>query len=1598
MTSTLPLNPVQPGQPHGAPPPAGPEAEPPEGARRSRKWLLGFWLVALVAFLVPSAGKMTFETKLGVAADPWKFIGDLNSLWHDRAGFGGIADQYAGYLFPSLPYYGLTDLLQIPVWLAERLWLSLIITAAFWGALRLAERLGIGSPGTRVFGAIVYALWPTFTIIIGSTSAGALPGAVLPWVLLPLADYALKPRHAAVRSALVIPFMGGVNAASTLAALFPALLYVLTRTGRRRGALLSWWIPGLILATLWWTVPLILLGAYGENFLPFIEQSDTVTSTMSATESLRGAGNWVAYLNFGEAWLPAGWTVASAWLAVIGSAFAAAIGLAGLARRDLPERRWLVLTVMLSVLIMLAGYAGALGAPFADGIRVALDGWLSPFRNIYKFQPGVALALAFGLAHVTATAASRYGTRPAQSRRLYPLIAGVLVLPGLLLPYVNGDILQPGGFKELPKYWKDTAKWLEEYSPDSRAMVAPATAHGTYTWGKPIDQPLDVLADSRWAQRDYVPFGTPGSQRVMDAVDRALMTGGEVPGLDDFLARAGLHYVVVRNDLDPDQTGYVPPSTVKRTLEQSGYRKVKEYGPKMTGGRIPAGTPVQIQGIYSQQRAVEIYAPPKGSESPGPVGSMNAEDTAVISGGPESLLQLSGSGDWRNRPAVLTGDSAPGIDSPPLSVQADGLRRADTRFGVLNNNTSYTYAPGQKNDPDALQDAGENPSQILPKKGLAHQTTANLRGAAKVSASSTGNWLFHLPQYDPANAFDGNPATGWAGGNPDESTDEWVRVDFDEQQTLPSSLEVTPLPGDGVRARPTRVQVETDRGKVVSTMKPNDQQQMVKAPEGAAKWLKVTITDAQEPKAGFTGAGFAEITVPDVQVTRMLRLPADAEANRDTASEIVSLHRGSDPGGLNPAASEVGLHRQFTTGTEGDYAITGKAVPVQGQALDELRDQVDPDTPEEKITATAESTSSLSPSLTPRNLVDGDLTTAWIAGKTPTLHLKWPEAKEISSMVLAGAGGISAKPTEVEITTPGGAVTTGVDENGWARFEPVTTNQVDIKITKSESLKVHNPFADRDMQLPVGITEVYIPGMDDLRSKVPDPDEPFELECGEGPTVSVDGKFRSTSAKGTLGDLADRKPIDIKVCGGANDTAGPVSLPAGNHRVESGDDGPLAVTDLTLTRGEAGKPSELQRDVKATDWAGDQRRVTVGDGDDTYLTTYENYNDGWKATLDGKELRPVRLDGWQQGFLVPSGSGGQVKLSYEPATWYQVGLWVAVAAILALIGVALVGRRNAREEFEVEPEPQPAIGWALGTVVLTLVFAVIAGPYALVVPALALLARARPALLPPIALIAMAGAGIAAATGAGEPVRMNEGAYSGPAQALALLALAAALVSVGGWNGREPAQAAGEPGPGGPAYAGAGGAPGAAGFAAGGYAAGAQPGYPAGAQPGGAPGPQGEYAPGQYAGFPPQATPEHAPTQPDLPAREPDHPTTALHRTGAEEPPPDEDPATTALGRHRGESDEPPELLRNLGLDDEHAPEAQPQKDVPEDEPADGFVPTPPIPLGGGQGDDTSTPPLGTQPRDAAADDAKDPSTPPLGTPEPSDTPPEDRPPEDGGR
>src|SRR5439155_22725259 len=183
---------------------------------------------------------------------------------------------------------------------------------------------------------------------------------------------------------------------------------------------------------------------------------------------------------------------------------AAAAGLYGLAMRGMPAAAWLRLSVAIAAAVALAGYAGPLGGPFHQQVDQLLDGALSPFRNVYKLEPVIAAALALGLAHAVATWLARQPGRQATPlHRIYTLEARAVVgvvLIGLMLPYLSGQVLNPGSFTAVPRYWYQVAAYLAAKSPQNTAVVVPADAHGTYLWGDPIDDPLVALATSPWAE------------------------------------------------------------------------------------------------------------------------------------------------------------------------------------------------------------------------------------------------------------------------------------------------------------------------------------------------------------------------------------------------------------------------------------------------------------------------------------------------------------------------------------------------------------------------------------------------------------------------------------------------------------------------------------------------------------------------------------------------------------------------------------------------------------------------------------------------------------------------------------------------------------------------------------------------------------------------------------------------------------------------------------------------------------------------------------------------------------------------------------------
>ena len=102
------------------------------------------------------------------------------------------------------------------------------LTVGFWGLLRVAEALGIGSPTSRVIAAAAFALSPRALTTLGAISSETLPMMLAPWVLLPviLALRGQGPvRVLAARSALAVALMGAVNAVATLTGCLAALIW-----------------------------------------------------------------------------------------------------------------------------------------------------------------------------------------------------------------------------------------------------------------------------------------------------------------------------------------------------------------------------------------------------------------------------------------------------------------------------------------------------------------------------------------------------------------------------------------------------------------------------------------------------------------------------------------------------------------------------------------------------------------------------------------------------------------------------------------------------------------------------------------------------------------------------------------------------------------------------------------------------------------------------------------------------------------------------------------------------------------------------------------------------------------------------------------------------------------------------------------------------------------------------------------------------------------------------------------------------------------------------------------------------------------------------
>lgn len=1293
------------------------------------------WAVLMGFSFWQRVGETTFDTKFDLAVRPGDFLDRTLFAWNPTSSLGEMQNQAYGYLFPQGTFFVLGDALGVPDWVVQRLWSGLLLIVAYEGARLLFK--AIDQPRVRpwlpMLAGLAFAFSPRLLGLSGVLSGEIHPTAVLPWVVLPLVLVLrgeLSALHGAAWSGIGVAAMGGVNATEVLCTLpLPGFLILFSmrhKVGRR---LALWWSLAVVMGSLWWVTALLTQGRYSPPFLDYIETGASTTHPLGWANVTRGADHWLSFIWVGgRPWWPGSYELATdPWLVAL-SGVVAGISLLGLFHRNMPMRVPFAVSALTGMVLLTLGNIVEFGSPLSPGFQALLDGVLSPFRNIHKLDPIVRLPLALGFAHAVGMLAARLTARvTAWERVRIPrawvrpalVVSAVCLLAASAQPLFTQNLRAPG-WKEVPNAWVEAASYLERHSTGGRALVLPGSGFGQQTWGWTIDEPMQALAKSPWVARSQVPLIPGQTIRYLDAIEERIQDGQGSPYLADALARAGISHILVRRDLDLWASEAPSPARVDLAISRSpGFTKVASFGTTNFGSQ-------SMIDIFEVDRNVPLLE------------AVDLSSVRTLAGGPEDTVTAMEAG------LLLPGEvtvnaSEPGWDLPP-DVVGDGFRRRERQFGRLVDSVSQVMA----NDEDyrtrrAVHD--------YPGVSEADRVYAEYTTLKAITASSSSGYVDSLgaiqPQMGPYAAVDGRTETYWRSAPLEDPVGQWLEMSFVEPQVLTGMRLV--LGVDGVSGVPVRkVQIDVGNETFQAAVDPGTGEVILPLDGSPVDRVRITVTDTYgDPEFGVVAV--RDVAFEGVEIDRTLVLPdSGADGNAAFVFRARPHRRPCVDVGLGPqcdvasgrtSEEEQGLNRTFTIATGGDFVVRAQVV---ARTSPETADLLHP--LPGKIQATASSTTAWDPSVAAQRAVDDNPLTPWLAAQgdpSPKLVLEWDEARTISQLKLDPAHVASSLPDRavIESGTQRRIVDLGPDSLGY--FEPLTTERVRITFPMPETGTTGEALD------PLGIGELYLEGIDDLKATW-NPESPTGAVCGYGPDVVLDGRRYATRVTGTLAEVAGGTPMRLGLCGRKR-----VRLDDGTHQLRVTSTAQFAVTAFTLDPETVEQQAEEERgrEVSVESWGKTERVVQVGSGPEGVLRIPENVNEAWVATLDGEELEPLRLDSWQQGFMLPAGDGGEVRLEFVPDRSYRTQLFVGAISALILLATAVLlqvaprrgGRRVAHRQRVRLPR------WLLPmwpiTVALLLVVAYVLGGVVLSVGVLAgfALRRRRTAiLLLPSALVVVA--------------------------------------------------------------------------------------------------------------------------------------------------------------------------------------------------------------------------------------------------------------------
>ncbi|MDT5146340.1 MAG: arabinofuranan 3-O-arabinosyltransferase, partial [Mycobacterium sp.] len=797
--------------------------------------------------------------------------------------------------------------------------------------------------------------------------------------------------------------------------------------------------------------------------------------------------------------------------------------------------------------------------------------------------------------------------------------------------------------------------------------------------------------------------------RALDSVQRLIAAGRPSAGLADTLARQGISYVALRNDLDPETSRSARPILVHRAVEGSpGLQKVAQFGAPVGPGTL-AGF-VADSGLRPRYPAVEIYQVISGPDDPGSPYFVDADRLARVDGGPEVLLRL----DERRRllglpplgAVLMTADArAAGLPAPAVTVTDTPLAR-ETDYGRVDQHSSAIRAPG-----DARHTYNRVPDYPVP--GADPVVGGWSGGRITVSSSSADSTA--MPDVAPATsaaaAVDGDPATAWVSNSLQAAVGQWLQVDFDHPVTN-AAITLTPS-ATAVGAQVRRILIETANGSTTLRLDEPGKPLAAALPYGETPWVRITAAGTDDGSAGvqfgitdlsitqYDASGFAH----PVDLRHTVHVPGppagSAVAGWDLGAELLGRPGcAQGPDSVHCAASmsltpeePVNFSRTLTVPAPLSVTPMVWVRPRQGPKLADLL--------AEPNTTRARGDSDLVDVLgSAYAATDGDPATAWTAPQRvvqhktgPTLTLTLPRPAEVAGLRLTPSRStLPAHPTTVAVNLGDGPQVRELkgDQPQTLPLRPRVTDTVSISLLDWEDVIDRNALGF-DQLKPPGLADVAALGGDGNPIAPADAgrnrNREVTVDCEHGPVIAVAGRFVHTTIRTTVGALLNADPVAALPC-----ERDPIPLPSGRQELLISPGAQFVVDGVELS-GPNGMPSATEFPASTGAWGPARREVRApASATSRVLVIPESINSGWVArTSTGARLTPIAVNGWQQGWVIPAGDPSTITLTFSSNGLYRAGLALGLALLPLLAALAWWRTRRAPRD---DPPARP---WTSGT-------------------------------------------------------------------------------------------------------------------------------------------------------------------------------------------------------------------------------------------------------------------------------------------------------------